>query len=961
MQGQTGVIRGSPLQEIRVTHNKYVNLFDLFVFLVVCLSFTSILLLVLNSFNPYYAVCSGVALAGVSAKLLRLKTDLSFRGFPLALGIILLGSLVFRVPPYLFVPGGQDQGIYVNMSATYEKHGSTFIIDEVRKKAIESGLKDWYDAGNQVRWRDVEKGEYEGEHLPGIYIKDSTKSEYVYQFYPLHPLWMALAGKFFGEKNRVYSLVFFSLLSITAFYLLASVIPGGSKTSSVLIGIFLALNPLHAYFSKFPVTEVVALAFSSLGFYYLVRYYERALAGEMRGIFLILSAGLFGCMFFTRISGFMYTPLFYFFLLLTLVFEGNLAVRKQLGLFFLAIFALYTLSVAYGMAYSYPYSQDIYQRLFSNFLGSLWQCKLMWACITAGIILIITSLMRKRVCKVFEQNVILARVKTNINMLLCLLFGIIIIMACYRGYQLGFTDQYAGGRYDIGGHGWQSLAFSNIFVVMMYLSPVAFWIFLYGMVGFLPQRRGISWTSFLTFLILFWYAFTVIMFLTHYQYYYARYLLSEVVPYTLLAVCLILGYLFQKGRLGKVISVCLSTFIACFFMYFTGYQFMGKSADGAYASLKEIEESVKKDDLLVLCGIGPPLQWVIGTPLSSFYNLNTCTLKNVTDLQTMKGKRFVDKFNDLFVLSKDRLQFQFLTPLKEIKYKQGGFVKARSIPKEYRYNYETLNFYKIVKSDLTSNIIYPMEMKDDLIHFYDDLWTDGNGIIRNIRHKLKPNDRYICINTKGLNPFIHDNEWPKPELYIDGIRQAFYSKSRNSFTFRISRDIRVIREIRIVSATFIPKEAGINEDKRRLGIDVASIIITDKSLDNRINPRQMKGDLSNFCDGYFTNGNGIIRNINYELRPKDRYISINTNGWNPFIHDPKWPMPELYLNGIKQGFYRKSKLSYIYRISNNISVIREIRIVSETFVPKELGLGEDGRRLGLDISSIVISENPDGS
>jgi len=55
--------------------------------------------------------------------------------------IILLAALIFRVGPYLYLPGGQDQGLYVSMSATYEKKGSTFITDKVREKAIELGLE----------------------------------------------------------------------------------------------------------------------------------------------------------------------------------------------------------------------------------------------------------------------------------------------------------------------------------------------------------------------------------------------------------------------------------------------------------------------------------------------------------------------------------------------------------------------------------------------------------------------------------------------------------------------------------------------------------------------------------------------------------------------------------------------------------------------------------------------------
>ena len=407
-----------------MTHSRSVNLFDLFIFLVACLSFVSILLLVLNRFNPYYAVAAGVALAGIAAKLLRLKIDLSFRGFPLALGIILLGSLVFRAQPYLFVPGGQDQGVYVNMSATYEKKGSTFLVDDVRKKAVKSGLEKYYDAANQFVMfkQNAKKGKYEGIHLPGIHIQDLEKSEYVYQFYPLHPLWMALTGKFFGEKNSVYSLVFFSLLSITAFYLLASVIPGGSQKSSVLVGVFLALNPLHAFFSKFPVTEVVALCFSSLGFYYLIKYYSRPHFNKISIFYLVLSASLFGCMFLTRISGFMYVPFFYFLLVVTILFEKNTTVRNQLSIFFLSIFCLYVLSIAYGLVYSYPYCYDLHKALFSNFFHISWQSKLRWSIIAAIGILFAIFLFRGKLSNLIERKASFTLVKENAHIVFCLVF-----------------------------------------------------------------------------------------------------------------------------------------------------------------------------------------------------------------------------------------------------------------------------------------------------------------------------------------------------------------------------------------------------------------------------------------------------------------------------------------------------------------------------------------------------------
>jgi hypothetical protein len=945
-----------------VTFRRPVNLFDLFIFLIVCLSYVSIILLVLNRFNPYYTVAAGITATGIFALLFRSKIDPTVSGISAALLVVLVIGVVLRVPPYLYVPGGQDQGVYVNMAETYRQKGSTFLVDSVREKAVASGLGEYYDAENQILvFKQAPKsGEFEGIHLPGIYIKDLGTSQYVYQFYPLHPLWMALAGSFLGEKNSVYALVFFSILSIAAFYLLASIMPGGSNISSVLIGIFLALNPLHAFFSKFPVTEVVALCFSSLGFYYLIKYYSKSNFGKIGAFYLTLSASLFGCMFFTRISGFMYVPFFYLLFIMTLIFEKNAIVRNQLSIFFLSIFCLYALSVAYGLLYSYPYCHDLYKSLFGNFFHNSWQSKLRLVILSAGVILFLVFLFRRKISNLFGRKAFLSTLKKNGSTIFCIVLSAVILLAFYKAYLMGFTDKYAGsGRYDYGGHGFSSVISSNVFVVMTYLSPVGFGLFLYGTFGFFSKRRNIHWFGFILFLAMFWYFFTVMRTLTEYHYYYARYLLSEVIPYSLLAITLFLGYLFHKSRLGKIVSMSLASLIAGFFLFHTCYQFKGKSAEGAYASLKEIKKNVNRNDLLLMCGIGSTLDLVIRTPLSFYFDLNTCNIEKFTDLQTKAGKKFLDKFDDVFFLSKAKPLNRFLAPVKQINYRQGEFVKSKRIPKEYRYNCETLHLFKVAKSDLFANTIYPLEMKKDLINFYPDLWTNGNGKILNVRRQLKKNDRYITINTNGRNPFIHDIEWPKPQLYINGLRQEFYSKSRNSFTFRIGKDIRSIQEIKITSATFVPKEEGISGDSRKLGIDVDSIVISDRRFDNKIFPREMKGDLRNFYDGVWTNGDGIIRNINYELRRADQYVAINAYGWNPFMKKTKNNL-ELHINGVKQAFYAKHKNSYIFRITGNLRVIREMRITSATFVPKEVGINDDPRKLGIDIDSIEITQDPGG-
>jgi 4-amino-4-deoxy-L-arabinose transferase-like glycosyltransferase len=68
---------------------------------------------------------------------------------------------------------------------------------------------------------------------------------------------MAIFGEVFGDSNRYYSTVFFAILSILALYLLTFELTGNGLLAWS-VGALLALTPLHAFFSKFPATEVVA-------------------------------------------------------------------------------------------------------------------------------------------------------------------------------------------------------------------------------------------------------------------------------------------------------------------------------------------------------------------------------------------------------------------------------------------------------------------------------------------------------------------------------------------------------------------------------------------------------------------------------------------------------------------------------------------------------------------------------
>lgn len=782
----------------------------------------------MKRFNPAYAFVAGTLISVILFRLMKCEIVFIEKKIRWTLLVIILIAFLFRIDPSLYVLGGQDQGLYVNMSSVYEKQGSTYVTDYVRENIKSNSVRKYYDKYNQIGFHLKKENKMEGSHLPGVFIKNVETSRYVFQFYPLHPLWMAIFAKIFGDTNRVYALVFFSIISIISFYFLAYEISDKNQIAASLAAFFLAINPLHAFFSKFPVTEIVALAFTSSSFYLLIKYYRTGLKGELKWGYLVLSSGLMACFFFTRISGFMYIPFFYIILLSVFIFIESFPMKRQLIYYIFAILVLFTFSNFYGFIYSYPYFTDIYRNSFSRFLGNNWIRDL----IVIGILLSIILLLIAFFSNNKTINPALKKLFTIFSNVLPYFLYIVILLAAYRAYQLGYTERFAGGQWNMGNHGLASIQYSNIYVVISYMSPFAFILFLIAIKKTkLKEYKGLL-SFVLLFLISFWTTNTFIGFTTPYQYYYARYLLSEVMPYSLLLVCLFLGILaYKRSLLLKTVSYLFMACISLYFLYFTFYQFRGTYCDGVYESLKLIQKRLGTKDLLLLHKKNFRFYNQINTALTYYYGLNVFSIGKFQDITNVLYYSIL-QYNDIFILSQVPLETSYFTLYDEIDYKYGMFEQGNRIPKKFYYLRQKHYLYKINKPLLfeyhktNTDIFYLNKLpKKHLKNFHrDKIFTKGDSSIVDLNYKIKENDKYLIINTKGWNPYKDKLDKLNLKVEINGNPLTFSYKKNNSFYFLLP-GIEMIKTIRIISSTFIPKELGINNDPRVLGVDIASIQI----------------------------------------------------------------------------------------------------------------------------------------
>lgn len=655
---------------------------------VATVSLVAVTLLWLGVFSSRLTWLIAGVLLGIGALLYRPRLRLPEQTTARRLGLILLLAIVVRVPPYLYLPGGQDQGVYVSMSAAFEHNGTPFLTDRVRQ-ALAPDIVARYDYLNHYDVVYGAPGRWEGTHMPGVYLRDRTRSEDVFQFYPLQPLAMSLVASVAGDSQRVYALTLFALLSIVCMYRLALDLAGGKPAAATILALLLAVSPLHAFFSKYPVTEIAALAFSSAGFAYLARYARLSADDKPAWGNLVFAAAAFTCLFFTRITGFIYMPI-----LLVLpaaaIVGGDPRARRELLAFALMLIGGYLASLLYGYTRSFPYFTHIHDAAFRRFLGGDWPVRLAGLTLAGMGALVVLVLFSRPLGRLYRP------LRARAGPLLAGLVFLVLGLAAWKAYRLGFTDayQHAGWihrRWGMDGQGWQSLLHSAVVVWATYCSPPIVLLLPWAVLR-LAKRRDPVAPMLLLATAAFLFAGLCMFFTVPYHYYYTRYLLSEVVPVTLLVVALLLGAGWQAGRWPRLAVMLAMLMSLGWSAHHTARQFMGREAAGSEASLTQIRDHVTADGLLVAVhGSYAPFELhEILTPLRCYYDLDVMIWDTVDPaLPDGIGRNY----KHVIWMAPTRVNLPAAKPLGKVVMRQGAFYKSRHVPIGFRTKEKTLYLY----------------------------------------------------------------------------------------------------------------------------------------------------------------------------------------------------------------------------------------------------------------------------
>lgn len=579
-------------------------------------------------FDAWFVLLLGLLTTVIYASKFRpLDLPEAFRPDVRHLLIVVAVAALFRIAPYHYVLGDQDQGVYVNMAAELVHTRDIVTSDPMLGLLQDPGLIEEYKKSNYNQ----------PYYVPGVY-RVGREESLQFQFYHLFPVYMAIAGGIAGLSCSAWALTFLSLLGVAFFYWLALAVTL-NRRAALWAGLLLAVNPLHVFFTKFPVTEVPTLLFSTVSFTFLALYWRSP--AELRNPrLLMLSAVSMACLFFTRISGFEYLPFLMAVAFASLIMDRDVARRRGVMLWAVGVLIAYVASVLYGLHWSTEYTHAIYTIAF----GTKWRLLLALLIVSLPLAWLVgLGLRRFPIANASMIGILIAGRRW-----LGLLMWLILAYALYRGYVLGFTQRYVddptlGQYWRLAGNGWPSLKSISMAVSVIYLSP---FLLLSAYVCVWRRSEDPLWYVLLIFIAPFAAHIAFLQWAIPYQPYYARYLLSEFVPYVLL-LCVVAWADLNQGAGKKLLTLCLWGGGA--WMLALSLAQVGKrELRGAAEALDRATAEIDRGDLLLF---DRRISVAVKTPLVYIHGLNVMSVVPEQTANAALMDNLQEKFDDIYLLS----------------------------------------------------------------------------------------------------------------------------------------------------------------------------------------------------------------------------------------------------------------------------------------------------------------------
>jgi hypothetical protein len=236
-----------------------------------------------------------------------------------------------------------------------------------------------------------------------------------------------------------------------------------------------------------------------------------------------------------------------------------------------------------------------------------------------------------------------------------------------------------------------------------------------------------------------------------------------------------------------------------------------------------------------------------------------------------------------------------------------------------------------------------------LLYPHSEWLVDGDLSIGSF-YEIQSDDKYLMIESAGdwKEHFRNNLNNLNLRTYINGVELILKKEENNSLYFLLPEGVKTIESIRISSSTFNPQELGINNDSRNLGIDIKSIIVSNRQFNRK--------NILMYPDSQWLVNGDISLRLLTDIEDGNKFIVIESSGkWKPrFGKDSTNLNLKIYINEVELKLEKEKDNKFYFWLPRGVTTIEEVRITSSTFNPKKLGINDDSRNLGIDIKSVEI-------
>lgn len=315
----------------------------------------SLTLAEIGVFSPARTALVVSFLAAVAAVFARKR--LSLRPGPvtarelLVSGAILAFALVVYFPPFEYILGGRDPGIYVNAGFQIAREGKIVVTDPIVTNIPSEARPLFYPDKELPPWSYL--------RFMGFRLESPSTGRVTPHGLHLYPVWIATASALFQTKSGLWATPLLALLAVVGFFLAFRRLFGleAASWAALLLTVF----QIQIWFARFPNSEILVefLFATALLFFFFMEEKRSSLAGALAGLCL-------GSTLLARVETMLFA-------VPVALFIGWKRVRRELGapeISFLAAFAVVALHAAiHDRLFAWPYVSSILGRHYWSFLG----------------------------------------------------------------------------------------------------------------------------------------------------------------------------------------------------------------------------------------------------------------------------------------------------------------------------------------------------------------------------------------------------------------------------------------------------------------------------------------------------------------------------------------------------------------------------------------------------------------